>query len=289
MPALIEIRQVSYSYGPSPSVAPALEDVTLDVEAGSTLGIIGPNGGGKTTLLQLLLGRLEPQRGRILVDSLSPARAVRKGNLLGYLPQATASRGPERNALPITVRQTVQLGLAGKTGLLNPTPKEDLEFADHLLAKVGLHDRAHVPISSLSGGQLQRAYIARALVARPRILLLDEPTTGIDRASQERLLDLLAELKQQLGLTVILVSHDLRAVTSTCDRIACLDRTLHYHDVPASFPEQLAREKFCCDLEAMGLPHGHGNYASAPHHTPHPVAGPVPVVDVPVSFRFGGN
>jgi zinc transport system ATP-binding protein len=283
MAALIEIRGVTYRY----DATVALQDVSLDVEAGSTLGLIGPNGGGKTTLLQLLLGRMRPDRGEILVDGLSPEKAVRRGTVLGYLPQMGGAGTPERIRLPVTVRQAVRLGLAGKTGLLKSTAAEDLAFADEMIERVGLGELADSVLGSLSGGQLQRAYIARALVSRPKVLLLDEPTTGVDRASQQRLFDLLLELKRQLGLTVVLVSHDLRAVTSLCDRVACLDRTLHYHDVPRYFPEQLAREKFCCDLEAMGLPHGRGDYSTAPHHSPHGTGAGgarLPVVEVPGLF-----
>lgn len=290
---LVSIRNVSFAYA-APLRAtstptdpafpdanpPALFDISLDIPTGTTVGVIGPNGGGKTTLLHLLLGNLEPDRGTITIAGMSPRQAVRKGGIIGYLPQnvaATAeSRGPSSGPgsyggghgggrLPITVRQAVRLGLAGKTGLLRPYAKPDLDFADHLIDRVGLPGLHDAPLHALSGGQLQRACIARALVPRPRLLLLDEPTTGVDRGSQQRLIELLAELKQQLSLTVVLVSHDLRAVTQACDRIACLNTTLHYHDVPHSFPEHLAQSFFCCDLEAMGLGHGHGD---THHHCP---------------------
>jgi zinc transport system ATP-binding protein len=125
-----------------------------------------------------------------------------------------------------------------------------------MVERVGLGPQMHEPIQSLSGGQLQRVYVARALAPRPRLLLLDEPTTGIDRGNQQRLIELVSELRRELHIAVVLVSHDLRAVTSVSDRIACLNSTLHYHDVPRAFPAELARGMFCCDLEAMGLGHG---------------------------------
>jgi zinc transport system ATP-binding protein len=135
--------------------------------------------------------------------------------------------------------------------------RDDLAFADDLLGRVGLSDLADRPIGALSGGQLQRAYIARALAPRPQILLLDEPTTGIDRPGQERFIEFLQGLKNDLKLTVVFVSHDLRAVSSISDRIACLNQTLHYHDVPDRLPADLVYRMFACDLEAMGIKGGH--------------------------------
>src|ERR1700722_9761578 len=117
-----------------------------------------------------------------------------------------------------------------------------------MLARLGIADLAEQPVGSLSGGQLQRAFIARALAARPAVLLLDEPTTGIDRSGQEQFMQFLSGLKQSLGLTVVLVSHDLRTVTALCDRVACLNVTLHYHDVPGNMPAELAREFFGSDI-----------------------------------------
>jgi zinc transport system ATP-binding protein len=226
-----------------------LNGVDLRIEAGTTLGLIGPNGGGKTTLMRLILGLLQPTRGRIVVGGMSPSRAVRKGDVVGYLPQNP--RIP--SSFPISVRQVARLGLAGKTGMFRSHSRSDLAFVDELLERVGLGEMVDEPVSRLSGGQLQRVLIARALAPRPRVLLLDEPTTGIDRGAQQRFIDFLQELRSQLGLTVVLVSHDLRAVASVSDRIACLNQTLHYHDVPDRMPADLVYRMFACDLEAMGI------------------------------------
>jgi zinc transport system ATP-binding protein len=143
--------------------------------------------------------------------------------------------------------------------------RDDLNFVDELLEMVGMADRAEAPLGSLSGGQLQRVLIARALAARPKILLLDEPTTGIDRLGQQQFLESIAALKTRLGLTVVFVSHDLRAVSSISDRIACLQLRLHYHDVPEHLPAELAYSMFKCDLEAFGL----GDACNTPGHV-HP-------------------
>ena len=248
MAALVDINGVDFGYGRQP----VLSGIDLRVEQGTTLGLIGPNGGGKTTLIRLLLGLLEPTAGTIRVDGLPPAKAIPRGDVIGYLPQ----NPPQSSRLPLNVRQVVRLGLAGKTGVLRGYRRDDLAFVDELLAMIGIADMAEAPVGMLSGGQLQRVLIARALAARPKVLLLDEPTTGIDRGGQHRFIDFIQGLKTQLGLTIVFVSHDLRAVSSISDRIACLNRTLHYHDVPDHLPADLVYRMFACDLEAMGIKGG---------------------------------
>ena len=251
MPDLVEISRLDFAYGAG--AQPVLKGVDLRVEEGTTLGLIGPNGGGKTTLIRLLLGTLEPTAGTIRIGGLSPRQAIRRGDVVGYLPQ-NPQPAP---AFPLSARQVVRLGLSGKTGMLRSYAKDDLAFADALLERVGVAAVADKPVSSLSGGQLQRVYIARALAPRPRLLLLDEPTTGIDRPGQQRFIEFVQALKAELGLTVVFVSHDLRAVSSISDRIACLNVTLHYHDVPDRMPADLVYQMFACDLEAMGIKGGH--------------------------------
>jgi zinc transport system ATP-binding protein len=232
--AIIDIRDLDFAY----EQRLVLKHVTLPVEVGTTLGVIGPNGGGKTTLLRLLLGLLQPTRGTVRVAELTGPAAVRRGDLIGYLPQ----RPHVADNFPLNVRQFVQLGLCGKTGLLRAFAKGDVDFVEGMLARVGIADLAVQPIGSLSGGQLQRAFIARALAARPKILLLDEPTTGIDRSGQEKFIEFLQALKAELGLTIVLVSHDLRTVVELSDRVACLNVTLHYHDATQHMPAELIAE-----------------------------------------------
>jgi zinc transport system ATP-binding protein len=250
---IIDISALDFVYPQRETLV--LKQVSLQVEPGTTVGLIGPNGGGKTTLVKLLLGLARPTRGSIAIAGLPPDRAVRQGNIIGYLPQNPSVP----TNFPIDVRQLVQLGLVGKTGMLRSHAQDDLEFVDALLARLGISELAHAPIRSLSGGQLQRALIARALAPRPRLLVLDEPTTGIDRLGQQQFLESIASLKQRLGLTVVFVSHDLRAVSSISDRIACLNLTLHYHDVPEHLPADLVYRMFSCDLEAFGLGGSCGN------------------------------
>ena len=255
---IIDLQDLDFAYRD----ALVLKDVSLRVEAGTTLGLIGPNGGGKTTLIRLLLGLIEPTRGSVRVAGLPPRDAVRRGDIIGYLPQNPAN--PDAR-FPISVRQVARLGLVGKTGMLRGYRRDDLKFVDELLGMVGISDLADAPLATLSGGQLQRVLIARALAPRPKILLLDEPTTGIDRIGQQQFLQSIDQLKRRLGLTVVFVSHDLRAVTAISDRIACLQVRLHYHDVPEHVPADLVYRMFACDLEAFGL----GGTCNAPAHV-HP-------------------
>ncbi len=245
VPTVMEIDRLDFAY----DTRPVLSNISLSISAGTTLGLIGPNGGGKTTLLQLILGQRNPTRGRITIAGMSPRQAVGRGDVIGYLPQTSTTD----QRLPMTARQTVRLGLAGKTGLLRNPSRDDLAFVEHVLDLVGIADQADRPISTLSGGQLQRVMIARALAPRPQLLLLDEPTTGIDRAGLHRFIEFVVELQKTLRLTLIMVSHDLRAVCSLADRIACLSQTLHYHDVPHRLPPDLVYDMFACDLEALGL------------------------------------
>jgi zinc transport system ATP-binding protein len=255
---IIDIAQLDFAYRD----ALVLKEVSLRVQAGTTLGLIGPNGGGKTTLIRLLLGLLEPTRGAIRMADLPPRDAVARGDIIGYLPQNPAL--PD-SRFPINVRQVARLGLVGKTGMLRGYRRDDLAFVDELLDMIGIAGLADAPIGSLSGGQLQRVLIARALAPRPKVLLLDEPTTGIDRLGQQQFLESIVALKQRLGLTVVFVSHDLRAVSAISDRIACLNLTLHYHDVPEHLPADLVYRMFSCDLEAFGLGGSCGNPEH--HHT----------------------
>lgn len=244
---LIDISHLDFAYEQSL----VLKHIDLTVEPGTVLGLIGPNGGGKTTMVRLLLGLLRPTRGRITIAGQSPAHAVRRGDVIGYLPQRP-STSPR---FPINVRQFVRLGLAGKTGMLRAHERDDLQFVETLLHRVGADAYADQPIGALSGGQLQRIFIARALSCRPQLLLLDEPTTGIDRAGQQHFLEFLQSIRREMNLTVIFVSHDLRAVSAISDRIACLNLTLHYHDVPEHLPPDLVYRLFACDLQAFGLSH----------------------------------
>lgn len=237
------VHNVTFAY----DTRPAIQDVTLHVKAGTTLGIIGPNGGGKSTLMKLMLGALQPTSGSITVLDRSPQQACADGTLVGYVPQ----RHTLDWAFPITVKHVVLLGLIGRKRRFLPFAKGDQLAVKEALAAVDMLSFANRPISDLSGGQQQRVFIARALISKPQLLFLDEPTTGIDQAGQEKLMILLDALKKQFGLTLIMVSHDLRAVVAYCDQVACLNRTLHYHDRPQTLSKEVLFQVFQCDLDAV--------------------------------------
>ena len=240
---VICVHNVSFAY----DARVALSHITLHVKRGSTLGIIGPNGGGKSTLLKLMLGVIEPDEGSITILGKSPRAACADGSLVGYVPQ----RHVLDWSFPITVRQVVMLGLIGRKGMLGGFSRQQKEQVARTLKSVEMDRLADQPIGGLSGGQQQRVFIARALVNQPQILFLDEPTTGIDQAGQEKFLVLLSELKKQFNLTLVMVSHDLRSMIASADRVACLNHNLHYHDRPQGLSSDVLFKVFQCDLDAV--------------------------------------
>jgi zinc transport system ATP-binding protein len=224
----------------------ALEGVTLRVERGERLGILGPNGGGKSTLVRIVLGVLEGYEGRVTVFGLPPGRA-RAAGLTAYVAQRA---GIER-AMPMSVRQAVSLGAGwrepGWRGLRSQT-RGRVERAMNLVGVEALAERA---IGTLSGGEMQRALIARALAASPRLLLLDEPTVGIDVSGQRMFAELLERIRGTLGITTVVVSHDLRAIAAGSDRVACLARRLHSHMSPEGLTPGVLAEVFSHDVAGI--------------------------------------
>jgi zinc transport system ATP-binding protein len=245
-PAL-RYRGVCFAY-PSPDGQPreVLRNITLDVRPGERLGILGPNGGGKSTLLKLTLGLLRGYQGSIEVFGLSPGEA-RRERLIGYAPQ----RVEAELAFPLSVRQVVRMPAALGRSPWRPLPPEIRSAVDEALELVGAAALADRPIGKLSGGQLQRVMIARALACRPRLLLLDEPTVGIDVTGQQRFADLLRDLHDRLGLTIVVVSHDIRTIAAGSDRVACLSCTLHSHVAPEGLTPKVLAEVFSHDVAAI--------------------------------------
>jgi zinc transport system ATP-binding protein len=269
------IHDVSYAY----DTRPALQHITLHVKRGSILGIIGPNGGGKSTLMKLMLGVIQPDSGDITILGRSPREACADGSLVGYVPQ----RHVLDWSFPISVRQVVTLGLIGRKKFFGGFSRQQRKLVDDALAAVEMSHLADQPIGGLSGGQQQRVFIARALVNQPQILFLDEPTTGIDQAGQEKFLRMLLDLKKRLNLTLVMVSHDLRSVVASCDRVACLSRNLHYHDRPQGLSPDVLFKVFQCDLDAVLDQHSHTHDASCCGHD-HAGAGPAQTTFVPLPF-----
>ena len=242
--SVIEIADLSFRYPGSDE--DALSNICLRVEPGEKLGILGPNGGGKSTLLKIILGLFPCQRGTVLIHGQSPEHARRAG-LVGYLPQ----RIEAALDAPISVRQVVELAAMQDISPFARIPPERRQHVDRVFELLGVFDLASRPVRALSGGQLQRIMIARALARKPKLLILDEPTVGIDVRGQQQFATLLSTLHSELGLTTLIVSHELRTVVAGSDRIACLARTMHFHGTASGLTPEILAQVFRHDVEAL--------------------------------------
>ncbi len=247
---IIKINDVFFSYNDHP----VLEDVNLNIGEGDFVIVIGPNGGGKTTLLKLILGLLEPDRGDVRVMGQSPRKAAPH---IGYVPQDVHIN---RN-FPITAIDVVLMGLLSPEKPWRRHTGADRQAAMAALEHLGIGDLAQRKIAALSGGQRQRVFIARALVTRPELMLLDEPTASIDARGQAELFNILKNLNREV--TIMVVSHDLMVISRYAKSVACVNRTLFYHD-QAEITEEMLNAMYPCmegekvcpvELVAHGLPH----------------------------------
>ncbi|HEX2397109.1 MAG TPA: metal ABC transporter ATP-binding protein [Solirubrobacteraceae bacterium] len=229
MPLVVELERVGFGYANAP---PVLRDVDLAVEAGEFVAIAGPNGGGKTTLLRIVLGLEHPQTGSARLFG-EPAVRVRRRGRIGYLAQRS-QLGIES---PVTVREVVAAGRVPRRGILSPLRRDDRVQVERMIARVGLAERADAPISTLSGGQQQRAFIAKALAADPELLVLDEPTAGVDVGAQEALASLLDRLHRELGVTILFVSHEFGAVERFVQRLVLVRGGVVFDGDPARLPD----------------------------------------------------
>ncbi len=264
-PAL-EISNVSYAYQRDASV---LENVSLSVQPAERLGVLGPNGGGKTTLLHLALGLLAPTSGAIRVAGESPEAARKQGRLAALL-----QHNAESAALPFTAREVVRMGAAARLAPWKRLTSDRRDRIDEAITLVDANDYADLPYRDLSGGQRQRVRIARALAAGAQTLLLDEPLVGVDPAGQRRFAELMRRLSEERRVTLVIVTHDVRAVAAGCDRVACLARTLHFHAAPEGLTPEVLAEVFQHDVAAIfGDVHVHAH----------------PAEDCPLDHRHGSG
>lgn len=224
---IIEIKNVSFSFGREI----VIKDVNLEVHKGDYLGILGPNGGGKSTLIKLILGLLTPSKGKILLYGRE-IRHFRDWNKIGYVSQQVSHFDVH---FPMTAEEVVRLGRYSKIGLFNFPGNKDREIVRQALDHVEMWGYRNRLIGDLSGGQQQRIFIARALAAEPEVIILDEPTTGVDINTQKQFYSLLRKLNRQIGLTLILVSHELDIVTHEATEIAYLNRSIVYYGIPDKF------------------------------------------------------
>ena len=216
---VIQLRDVSFAY----DGAPVLQDVNLTIAERESVCIVGPNGGGKTTLLKLVLGLLKPDAGEVRVFGRAPRRARLH---VGYMPQHV-QHDPQ---FPVSVMDIVlmgRLGQGGLCGLLGWYARTDRHAAAQALAELGMEQFARRPYAALSGGERQRVLIARALCCQPDLLLLDEPTANVDTAVEARLVEILQKLNQRM--TIVMVSHDLGFVADMVQRVVCVNRQVVVH------------------------------------------------------------
>ena len=240
---VIHVNKLNFSYG---NLA-VLENISLDIKQGEFVGIVGPNGGGKSTLLKLMLGLLVPDKGAIKIMGKSPSKGR---SAIGYVPQYANF---ERN-FPITVLDTVLLGRVTRKSTFWGHSSEDIQLAEQALRETEIENLKDRILNTLSGGQLQRVLIARALVGNPKILMLDEPTSNIDARMEEDIFDLLKKLNAKS--TIIVVSHDIGFISGYVNRVACLNRTLVCHET-AAISGKTIEELYGTEVHMIQHSHSH--------------------------------
>ncbi|MDW7731175.1 MAG: ABC transporter ATP-binding protein [Methanolobus sp.] len=243
MVEVINLKDIWVSY----DNVPVLEAVNLVVEDKDFLAIIGPNGGGKSTLLKVILGLIKPDRGSVKLLGSNPKKTRKYA---GYVPQSISSN----LEFPISVWEVVLMGRLSHKGPFKSYDDEDKKAAEEALKTVdmlGFRDRQ---IGELSGGQKQRVFIARSLVTSPKLLILDEPSTGIDSKRQKEFYELLNRLKSEIA--ILLVTHDMSALSVYVDKVACLNRKLYYHNSKELSSHDLEQAYQCpVEIIAHGAPH----------------------------------
>ncbi len=237
--AVISIKNLTFLYNKET----ILEDINLEVEKNDFLAVIGPNGGGKSTLLKNILGIVHPGKGSIKVLNSKPEKNL---SHIGYVPQNTNIN----TNFPIKVIEVVLMGHVGHKRPLFGYKKEEIACAMGALAQVGMEKFSESKIGSLSGGQRQRVMIARALCAHPSILLLDEPTASIDVSGQKQIYDLLKELNKTI--TILVVSHDISVILSYANKVAHINKNLTFHNIENQ-KQSHAKEGHFCEVEMLQL------------------------------------
>lgn len=224
---LIDLENVCFSY----EKRTVLENIALQVKEGEFWALIGPNGSGKSTLINIILGLLKPDKGEVKLFGSDVDRFQHR-ELIGYVSQKSNSFN---SGFPATVHEVVRSGLTRKRGLFKRFSKSDEEKTLHALKIVGMESFAKQNIGALSGGQQQRVFIARALAGGPKLLVMDEPTVGIDQQNVASFYSMLNELNREHGIAIVLVTHEIDLVTELATHVACLNRTIHFHGIQSDF------------------------------------------------------
>jgi len=249
---IIEVSDLSYSYEKNKKV---LNNISFSLEKGQSLGILGPNGGGKSTLLKILVGLLEKQSGTIKVHSQAiEAEDQHPRHLFAYVPQFTTLN----NILPVRVRDLLDFGsLLGKASL----------SIDETLDIVAMTHKKDELVSVLSGGEKQRVLLAKALIHGPEILVLDEPTNGLDSTGQDQLLEILNNIKKEKQTGVIIVDHNINQILRHCDKILCLNNSSHWHNNKDLLTKSILESIYHCEFEHILIHEKSGEQQE--HHEHH--------------------
>lgn len=220
----IELDNVSFSY----DSVPVLENLSFMVRKGEYLGIIGPNGGGKTTLIKIILGLLHPTSGRVALFG-KDRHDFKEKYRIGYVPQRATQT--EKN-FPATVFEVVKTGRIARLGFFERFTKKDIDAVEKAMEISGIVEHRDTLVGNLSGGERQRVFIARALASEPDVLILDEPTVGVDIGAQKTFYDFLASLNRDQHLTILFISHDVDVVSQETKTVLCLNHNLVCHGLP---------------------------------------------------------
>lgn len=250
MSKIVEVKSVFAGYKDEV----ILKDVSLDIFDDDFIGVIGPNGGGKTTLLNVILGLIKPLKGYVkFYDDLRTDR----NNKIGYLPQ----QNKIDKKFPITVMDVVLSGLIYGSNIFHKHSKADKIIAEKILDRIGIYKLKKYPIGELSGGQMQKVLLSRAIVSSPRLLILDEPNTFVDNQFEGELYEILNELNKEMA--IVIVTHDVGTISSYVKTIACINRSLHYHKSNKISEEQLAT--YNCPIKL--ITHGEVPHTVLKKHT----------------------
>lgn len=217
---IVELKDVSVRY---PNGVTALEGITFEAFERDLIGIIGPNGSGKSTLLKVILGLIRPNRGTVKL--FGKPLSTKSLSLVGFVPQRTEVEDPN---FPATVSETILLGRIPQAGLLRRLGRADQEKAEGVMKILGIYDLRYRKIGQLSGGQSQRVFLAKALVGDPKLLVLDEPTTGVDVDSKREFYGIVSRLNREMGTTIMVASHEITIVAKLANRLLCVNRSQFY-------------------------------------------------------------
>ncbi len=249
---LIEAQNLSFAYPQAEKAA--LTEISFHIKEGDILGIIGPNGGGKSTLLKILAGLYNPTQGQLFYRGHSYTQSSKRPKIT-YLPQ----KDPREMLLPFTIKEWLETSCF-------PNPVPSLNAIHLVLQKVALLKSPKTLISQLSGGEYQRLLLAKAWLSQSDLILMDEPTKGLDGQGQDRLLLLLKELREEKKLGIILVDHNIQQVLKHCDRILCLNKSFHWHNIRAEMSQEVLEKTYHCEFEHILIHEGGGNILQHDHN-----------------------